>query len=184
MVIRVALLLFCLVPDGPGAGSSPGDRRQHGFGLFGRLSSASVMRATTLSTSFVRPTVMWFRLWTRIFVRGVPQHMHRLLRDADRNSRCNNAGHSCAKIPATLMWSPGVSSTDLRTTDMCGPPSCAPQPITKCKPRVVRASSPHVVRASSHAVRLRACRLSLWADHDAGGATAHSVILHGTSCRE
>src|SRR4030042_4369089 len=62
--------------DGPGAGSLPGDRRQHGFGLFGRLSSASVMRATTLSTSFVRPTIMWFRLWTRIIVRRMSRRVH------------------------------------------------------------------------------------------------------------
>jgi hypothetical protein len=109
--------------DGLGAGGPSGNRRRHSFGLFSRLSSTCVMRSTTLSTSFVRPTAMWFRLWrTRKFVRRVPQHVLGLLRHTDRNSRGHHARHSCApaaKIPPEIdMWAPDVSSAYVWTALM------------------------------------------------------------------
>ena len=173
MVIRVALLLFCLRTDGPGAGGPPGNCRQHGFGLFSRLSSASVMRATTLSTSFVRSTAMWIpALRPGILVRRMSRRMHKYLRHDNRNSRCHHAGYSCATIPAIL--ADQQCGPTMCPPPMCGPPQCAPQPITKCKPA---SYGPRPMPYGYAPACRRPC-----ANHDARGPTAHCFILHGTSC--
>ena len=120
--------------DGPSAGGPPGNCRQHGVGLFSRLSSASVIRTTSLCATFVRPT------------------RHAALALAAPEFLCGACLNICTGCCGTLIGIPAAIMQGILAPPpprflpaatcgppmcpppTCGPPPCSPQPITKCKP--------------------------------------------------